>query len=206
MQKKKIKIGLTGGIGSGKTTVAKLFEILSIPVYYSDLRAKHLIHNNPIIISNIKNSFGENSYDSYGNYNSKYIAGIVFQENEKREQLNQIVHPHVYQDREDWLKKQESPYCIIENAIIYEIGQQGYYDKIIVVQTNDKIRIQRIMKRDGLSKQDVQYRIQSQMPQEKKQKLADFLIFNNGELSVIKQVIEINQRILKMQFNDTKHS
>lgn len=196
MQKKKIKIGLTGGIGSGKTTVAKLFEIFSIPVYYSDLRAKYVIHHNQKVISKIKERFGDESYDKNGNYNAKYIANIVFQNKEKLNQLNKIVHPSVFQDRENWLKNLDSPYCIIENAILFEIGQQDYYDKIIVVQSDDDLRIQRIQQRDSISREAVLRRFSSQLPQDQKVDLADFVIYNNGHNSLVQQVNHIHEQFI----------
>ena len=197
MKIRPLKIGVTGGIGSGKTTVCRIFESLDIPVYYADDRAKTLMANDPILMEQIIDNFGPSSYFSDGGLNRGFIAGIVFQQPEKLIILNQIVHPAVRTDGLKWHKEQKRvPYTIKEAALMIESGNYKGMDKIIVVTAPIEARIQRVMKRDKVDEAAVNARINKQMPEKEKLKYADFIITNDGNHSLIKQVIKIHQSLV----------
>ncbi|MCB0521637.1 MAG: dephospho-CoA kinase [Saprospiraceae bacterium] len=192
-----LKIGITGGIGSGKTTVSKIFEILGIPVYYADNRAKSIMEQEGEVKNRINRLFGKEAYFQNGGLNRKYIAGVVFQDKTKLEKLNAIVHPAVIKDGEAWFAEQHgTPYCLKEAALLIESGSYKTLDALIVVTAPQPLRIERVMKRDGLKKTDVIARLKSQGPEEEKLRLADFVIQNDGSQSLIKQVLETHQQIV----------
>ncbi|MCB0661361.1 MAG: dephospho-CoA kinase, partial [Saprospiraceae bacterium] len=152
MHKKKLKVGITGGIGSGKTTVCKIFEKFGIPVYYADFRAKQLMITQPEIVDTVKKIFGEEAYSSDGELNRPHIAQIAFNNPEKLQQLNAIVHPAVHKDSEDWHLAQDAPYTLNEAALMVESGGYKRMDKLIVVTAPLEIRIQRVMDRDHVTR------------------------------------------------------
>jgi dephospho-CoA kinase len=192
------KVGITGGIGSGKTTVCQLFEILGIPVYYADARAKDLIVNNLEVKEKIIDLFGTEAYLQDGSYNRAYIAKIVFEDKEKLQQLNQIVHPAVYQDGEDWHKAQEKvPYTLKEAALLFEGQGYKFMDKVILVVAPEHVRIERVVQRDNSNEEAVKKRIKQQLPDAEKIKLADFIILNDGKAPLVPQVLKIHDRLMK---------
>ena len=194
-----LKVGITGGIGSGKTTVCKIFETLGIPVYYADDRAKWLMVNSPALQTGIINLFGKESYDEAGQLNRAYIGGIAFKHPKKLQKLNALVHPAVFVDGEHWQQEQmilQSPYTLKEAALLYESGSHKFLDKMIVVTAPEEMRIDRVMKRDGLDRGAVQDRIARQMPEAEKVAQADYIINNDGQLLLIPQVLEIHQQLL----------
>jgi dephospho-CoA kinase len=194
MKNKKLKIGITGGIGSGKTTVCKIFETLSIPVYYADDRAKALMVEDKTLINKVKQAFGENAYLPDGTLNRAHISQIAFTNPLKLTELNAAVHPAVLQDGEKWHKAQKGvPYTLKEAALLYETGSDAVLDKIIMVSTPINIRIERVLLRGGLTREEIEARIAKQMPDEEKMKKADFIIYNDGEKGLIPQVIEIHK-------------
>jgi dephospho-CoA kinase len=175
-----LKIGITGGIGSGKTTACRLFEKLDVPVYYADDRAKWIQNNDPILIDAIKNLFGEDIYVN-GILDRASLGKIVFSDKNKLEALNAIVHPAVFKDANDWQemhKKSGALYTLKEAALLFETGSYKALDKIIVVSAPLELRIERVMQRDNLSREEVQKRINSQMSQEEKEKMSDFILHN----------------------------
>ena len=182
-----IKIGLTGGIGSGKTTVAKIFEAFGVPVYYADDRAKWLMNNKKSMKSAIIRLFGEESYQG-NKLNRKHIASIVFGNNEELIKLNQIVHPAVASDFDNWCTVQNSPLVIKEAAILIESGGMETVDKVIVVKAHVKTRIKRVMERDNVSEESVLSRLNHQMTDSQRAKYADFMIDNGGKQMLIPQV------------------
>lgn len=196
-KKKPLRVGLTGGIASGKSTVAKLFELLSVPVYDSDARAKKIIHTSDAIRQQIIQHFGQESYKQDGSYNRSYIADIVFQNKEKLLQINQIVHPAIFTDQNQWIEKQTAAYVIIESALIYQTNTQDNYHKIIVVHAPDDIRLQRIITRDHLTLQEAKTRLNSQQDQSFLMQQADILIAND-EQSLIEQVMRIHRQLSEM--------
>lgn len=189
------KVALTGGIGSGKSTVAKIFELIGTPVYYSDFEAKKIIHQDAEVKRQIVEVFGKKSYDANGNYNVPYVSSVVFQNEEKLKELNSIVHPKVWEDQNNWFQHQKSPYAIVENALLFETKSKGRYEKIIVVFSPDELRIRRISERDQISNEEVLERFRNQIPQEEKVKQADFVIKNNEQQSLIQQVLEIHKQL-----------
>jgi len=194
-----LKVGITGGIGSGKTTVCKIFETLGIPIYYADDRAKWLMVNSPALQTGIINLFGKESYDEAGQLNRAYIGGIAFKHPKKLQKLNALVHPAVFVDGENWQQEQmilQAPYTLKEAALLYESGSHKFLDKMIVVTAPEALRIERVMKRDGLDKTAIQDRIAHQMPEEEKVAQADYIINNDGQQLLIPQVLDIHQQLL----------
>lgn len=190
-----IKIGLTGGIGTGKSTVAKLFENLGIPVYYADDRAKYIMQHDSNIKKQIKNLFGEAAYNANG-LNTKYIGGIVFENPRMLKSLEQIVHPAVRADFLKWLKHQNSDYIIVENAILHKTGMDELVDYIITVTADMDKRLQRLLKRDKKSKKAIQKVMMNQDDEEKLLKTSDFIIENSGDLDKLKQkIIKIDKKV-----------
>jgi dephospho-CoA kinase len=193
---KKLKIGITGGIGSGKTTVCKVFETLGIPVYYADDRAKALMVEDKNLINFIKQTFGKEAYLPDGSLNRALISHIAFSNPLKLTELNAAVHPAVLLDGEKWHKAQKGvPYTLKEAALLYESGSDAVLDKIITVFTPKNIRIERVLERGGLTREEIEARISKQMPDEEKVKKADFIIFNDGKKSLIEQVLAIHHKL-----------
>jgi len=193
-----LKVGITGGIGSGKSTVCKIFEQLGIPIYYADDRAKVLMVEDAQLIVEIKALLGTEAYTDDGQLNRAYVANVVFQDPDKLSQLNTLVHPAVAKDGEEWQKKQQNaPYTLKEAALLYEAGSYRVLDKIICVVAPEEMRIERVRKRDQINRAAVRARIDKQWPQAKKARLSDFLIYNDGSQSLIQQVMRIHHRLIK---------
>ncbi len=192
-----LKIGLTGGIGSGKTTVAKVFETLGIPVYYADDATKRLMNSNEFIKKSLIKYFGEGTYLD-GILNRKYLANIVFSDKEKLALLNSITHPLTINDANEWMAKQKSPYIIKEAALLFESNAAKHLDYFIGVSAPLAIRIKRVMQRDAITEIEVVNRINRQMNEEEKMKRCDFVIMNNDEELVIPQVLKIHEEILTL--------
>ena len=189
-------IGITGGIGSGKSTIAKVFMSMSYPVYNSDTRAKELINSNEELINSIKLSFGDDLYNSQG-LDRKKMASIVFNNPEKLELLNSIIHPAVGKDFEKWIDSQNTSFILKEAAILFETGIYKSLHKIILVSAPQETRIERVIKRDNTNQEEVLSRMNNQWSEEKKTELADYVIDNSGNKLVIPQVLEIIKQILK---------
>lgn len=190
-----LKIGITGGIGSGKSTVAKVFEVLGIPVYYADEAAKHIMNTDPHLREQIIQQFGPGAYDN-GLLNRKYLAGIVFNDPIKLELLNALVHPATIRDGEKWMQQQTTPYAVKEAALIFESGSQSQLDYVIGVSAPDALRIHRTMQRDHITREDVIARINRQVKQVIKMRLCDFVIQNDEQQPVIPQVLKIHEQLL----------
>ena len=188
-----LKIGLTGGIGSGKSTVAKIFGVLDIPVYYADEAAKKLVNEDEEIKSRIKEHFGEDSY-SNDQLNRSYIASIVFNNPEKLDLLNFITHPATIRDADEWMKRQSSKYIIKEAALIFESGSSEHLDYVIGVYAPAPLRIKRTMERDHIIREEVLKRMSRQIEEEMKMKLCDFVITNDEQQMVIPQVLDLHKR------------
>lgn len=192
----KWRVGVTGGIGSGKTTVCRLFETLGIPVYYADYQAKWLLENDPELIGRVKEIFGEEAYVN-GVYNRSFISKIVFDDPQKLAALNAVAHPAVERHSRNWHEQQTNvPYTIKEAALMVESGSHRHLGILIVVTAPENIRIQRVMERDQLTEEAVRRRIANQMPETDKIKIADFVIHNDGAHALIPQVWEIHQALL----------
>ena len=192
-----LRIGITGGIGSGKSTVARIFETLGIPVYYADDAAKKLMNSDVLLQEKIINAFGEASYKE-GKLDRQFLSSLVFNNPEKLNLLNSIVHPATIEDASNWMLQQTSPYSIKEAALIYESGAQKSLDYVIGVAAPEPIRILRTMNRDHISKEDVIARMHRQMEESIKMKLCDFVINNNEQVLLIPQVIELHEKLIEM--------
>ena len=191
-----LRIGLTGGIGSGKTTVAKIFELLNVPVYYADDAAKNLYHTNKELIAEIKKLFGEDIYLGEQLNRSK-LAAIVFNDAEKLKLLNSLVHPLTIKDAAAWMQKQTTPYIIKEAALLFESGSATALDYVIGVKAPMEVRIKRVMERDGLTKEEVLKRASKQMDEEEKMQLCNFIIENNEQQLVMPHVLALHEKILR---------
>ncbi|MEI6190594.1 MAG: dephospho-CoA kinase [Chitinophagia bacterium] len=185
-------IGLTGGIGSGKTTVANLFASLGIPVFNADDAAKQLMQNSPIIKNQLIQQFGDKVYEQ-GQLNKSYLASIVFADPEKLAILNSIVHPVTIQAALDWAQQQTSPYVIKEAALIFESNASEGLDFVIGVTAPLALRIERVMKRDQCTQAEVEKRMQHQISDAIKMKLCDKVIVNDDIQLITPQVIAIHE-------------
>ncbi len=192
-----LKIGLTGGIGSGKSTVARIFQVLGIPVYNADDVAKKLMVENNELKNAIIKAFGKRSYKN-GNMDREYIASLVFNNKEQLELLNSLVHPVTIRDAKDWFQKQNAMYAIKEAALIFESGANNDLDYVIGVQSPLKLRIQRTMDRDHISKAEIKARIDKQMKEEEKLNRCDFILVNNEQVMLIPQVLNLHEKLLKL--------
>lgn len=183
-------IGLTGGIGSGKTTVAHFIEEFGFPVYYSDDRAKTIVNDNEEVKAKIKNLLGNEAYDEQGLYDRKFVAEKVFNNNDLLQQLNEIIHPAVRIDFEEWVKKQTKYLVFKETALLFELKLNLACYKSVLVTAEDNIRIKRVMDRDGKTYREVESIMEKQMPEKEKIKLADCIIYNNTNLEDLKEQTE----------------
>lgn len=190
-----IIVGLTGGIGSGKTTVAKLFESLNIPIYIADIEAKLLMNTSKTIRQELITLFGEDAYDNH-KLNKPFIADKIFNDKAYLDQMNAIVHPKVGAHFKQWLTVQNSPYVIKEVAIIFENKQQSQYDFIISVIADKDKRLQRVLNRDNSTPEKVLAIMKNQMDDIDKVKLSDFVIVNNDQNTLENQVHKIHESIL----------
>lgn len=190
-----LKVGLTGGIGSGKTTVAQIFEVLSIPVYYADAAARDLMNKDPELKKKIIASFGTDAYKD-GELNRSYLGSVVFRDSEKLNLLNSIVHPVTIRDSENWMKNQKTPYSIKEAALIFEAGVEKYLDYVIGVTAPESLRIQRVVERDHVATEKVLDRMQHQMDEKEKISRCDFVIENDGDHALLPQVLQIHKTLL----------
>ena len=197
-----LKVGITGGIGSGKSTITSLFQDLGVPIYNSDDRAKWLLSNDVDLMDQIKLLFGQESY-SNNELNRAHIANIVFQDNDMLKQLNAIVHPMVKIDFENWLLlHKKEPLVIKEAAILIESGAYKELDVLIVVLADKKTRIKRVINRDNVSKEDVEKRMDTQISDSERLKFANFSVDNNKDQSNLKmQVGELYKQLLSYPKN-----
>ena len=193
-----IKVGLTGGIGSGKTTIAHFFEILGIPIYYSDSKAKALMMRNLSLKKQLTDVLGRTAYLETGELNRKYISDLIFNNQSLLEQINAIIHPFVEEDFEEFcsLHKDKS-YVIKESAILIETKLYTQLDKIILVISESTQRVQRVMDRDALSQESVLQKISKQFTDQEKRKFSDYIIENNNNKLLIPQLLSIHNQLLK---------
>jgi dephospho-CoA kinase len=189
-----LKIGLTGGLGSGKSTVAKIFGVLGIPVYYADSEAKRIMNSDPELKAQIIKHFGKEAYAD-NQLNRAYLSSVVFDNKDKLSLLNSLVHPVTIRDSKQWINKQTTPYAIKEAALIFESGSQEYLDYVIGVSAPAHLRIQRAMRRDNLTRGQVQQRMSKQIEEVIKMHLCDFIIYNDEVKPVIPQVLELHKKL-----------
>jgi dephospho-CoA kinase len=190
-----LRIGITGGIGSGKSTVAQIFNALGVPVYSSDDAAKRLMDEDEELKNKIIKSFGEECYYN-GKLNRKYLAAKAFSDRSKTHLLNSLVHPATIKDASGWMEEQTAPYVIKEAALIFESGSDKFLDAVIGVKSPLSLRIERTMKRNSATAAEVEVRIKLQMDEDEKMGLCDYIIVNDEKQMLIPQVLLLHQKFL----------
>ena len=192
-----LRIGITGGIGSGKSTVAKIFHVLGIPVYDADGAAKRIMQTNQALKNALQAHFGVETYLD-GQLNTAYLSKRVFGNKAELDYLNDLVHPLTLQESDEWMQEQHTPYAIKEAALIFESGARAYLDYVIGVTAPKSLRILRAMKRDQADQRAVEARINRQMSDTIKMKLCDFVIMNDEQEALIPQVLKIHETLCHM--------
>lgn len=190
-----IKVGLTGNIGSGKSTVAKVFETIGVPVFHADMEAKKFL-SEPDVIDELSGLFGKEILNGQL-INRKKLASIVFNDKKSLDTLNSIIHPRVRQALMDWIEtKQDFRYIVQEAAILFESGFYKFFDKNIIVSCPEEIAVKRVMDRDGVSEKEVKARIHNQWPETDKISLADFIVKNDGNTMILPQILSIHESLI----------
>ncbi|MGX1641491.1 dephospho-CoA kinase [Sphingobacterium sp.] len=192
-----LKIGITGGIGVGKSVVTKIFKVLGIPTYDADREAKDIMVKNDAVRQSLMQTFGKEVYFEDGSLNREWLGKRVFGDAEELKKLNAIVHPAVIKDGEDWAAAQTSIYSVKEAALLFESGSYKALDFTILVVSPLELRIERVMQRDKVDREEVLRRINKQMPEEEKEKLSDCIVYNDDEHSLIEQVMELHQKFIQ---------
>ncbi|MCF8370638.1 MAG: dephospho-CoA kinase [Bacteroidales bacterium] len=192
-----IKVGITGGIGSGKSLVCEIFKCLGVPVFNSDMESKNLLSTNEGVKKGLIHSFGAQIYSSNGEIDKAVFASIIFSDEDNLRLANSIIHPAVASRFHDWCEEQErSKYVLKEAAILFESGAYKQLDLVIAILAHEAIRIERIKKRDNSSEIEIRKRIDKQWPDEKINSMADFVIQNSGNKLLIPQVLEIHKKLI----------
>jgi dephospho-CoA kinase len=189
-----LKVGLTGGIGSGKSLITEMFKLLGVPVMHADAIAKYLMEEDKNLKAAIANLFGEEVYQN-GRLNRPLLASLVFKDKQKLEALNALVHPATVAYGKKWFAEQKSPYSIKEAAIFFESGTYVEMDKMIGVYAPVELRLKRAVERDSVSEEEVKRRMQNQMDEEEKMSRCDYVIYNDGTKSIITQVLKIHEKL-----------
>lgn len=192
-----LKVGLTGGIGSGKTIVAEIFKVLGIPVFNADSEAKNIMETNEQLKLDLINEFGNETYEN-GRLNRPFLAKIVFNDRYKLEKLNALVHPVTIAAADTWMHKQTTPYVVKEAALLFEAGSAVHLDYIVGVFAPMHIRLQRVMERDKLSVEEVKARMSRQIQDEIKMKLCDFTLNNDEQSLLLPQVLRLHEKLMKL--------
>lgn len=200
MQKKKpLQVGLTGGIGSGKTTVSKFFATLGVPIYYADDAAKWLMQNDKALVNAIRSAFGNDIYTDEQQLDRQKLADIVFNDIKALRRLESLVHPAVFRHSQEWSEKHDTAdYLIREAALTFESGSYKLLDKVITVFAPREVRIQRVLQRDNSTKEAIEARMDKQWSDERKIELADFVIYNNGKQLIIPQIMKIHTNLIHL--------
>ncbi len=194
-----LKIGITGGIGSGKTTVCRVFELLGIPIFYADTVAKLIMNTDPVLKEEILKTFGEKSYLMDGELNRSYISSIVFKNEFELNKLNALVHPAVFRAFDKWLGiHYDAPYIIKEAALLFETKSYTMCDLSVLVVSPEALRVQRVIARDAISQDEIALRMKRQLSDEQKMKLADHILFNDESRLLIPQILELDQQFLNI--------
>lgn len=192
-----LRVGLTGGIGSGKTTVARIFEVLGIPTYNADKSAKELMNMPGVLRSSLVETFGNDIYNDAG-LDRAALAKIVFNNPAELAKLNSLVHPATIAHAMEWMATQKTPYIIKEAALIFEAGSNAGLDYVIGVAAPEALRIKRTAARDKLSETDIRLRMQRQMNEDEKMKRCDFILVNNEEQLLVPQVLQLHEKLLSL--------
>ncbi len=192
-----MKLGITGGIGSGKSTVCKIFDSMGVPVYHADERAKVLVNTDEELQKAIIREFGSESF-THSTYNRQYMASIVFRDKHKLQVLNEIIHPLVEKDFAIWCQQQHYYYIVHEAAILFESGAYKQMDYTILIDAPLNYRIDRVVKRDKTSIEEVNLRLKNQWPADKISEMADWVIMNDGKTLILPQILEIHKYIVEL--------
>jgi dephospho-CoA kinase len=194
-----LKIGITGNIGSGKTTVSKLFEVLGIPVFYADKAAKNIMTADPLLVANIRKTFGDAAYLTDGNLDRKYIANIVFNDDKELAKLNALTHPAVFRAFDAWVAGvKNAPYVLKEAALLFESTSYKMCDYSLLVTAPLDMRIERVTKRDKSTRAEVEAREAKQFTEARKRELADYIIENDETQLLIPQVLALHEKFLQL--------
>jgi dephospho-CoA kinase len=192
-----LKIGRTGGIGIGKSTAAKIFEVLGIPVYYADEAARQIMNSDKLLRAALVKNFGDQTYEG-GELNRAYLASLVFADKQKLDLLNSLTHPATIRDANRWIRQQTSSYIVKEAALLFESGAHKYLDKVIGVYAPADLRIERAMQRDHTTKEEVLQRMSRQMNEDEKMKRCDYVVTNDEQQLLVPQVLKLHQLFLKV--------
>jgi len=195
--RKPLKVGITGGIGSGKTFVCELFRKLNVPVYNSDLRAKELMNSNEIIKNALVEIFGKNIYFENGSLNKQLLAEKIFADKEALKFVNETVHPQVANDFEKWCLQQNSPYILKEAAILFESGANKQLDYVITIYVENQVKMKRLALREGFNQKDVENRMKQQISDIEKIQRANFVIVNFGTL-LLPQIVGLDSKLCEI--------
>jgi dephospho-CoA kinase len=193
--KRVVKLAITGGIGSGKSVVSRMMNILGVPVYDCDSNAKRLMVNDEFIVSELKRMFGEDCYEDDGTLNRQYIASCIFTDKQNIKRVNSLVHPVVKRDFESWATKQGSNVVAVETAILYESGIVESVDKVLVVWAEKETAIKRTIERSGMSRVQVESRLNNQMSTDDLLLLSDYSLYNDGDEPLLPQVMELVEQL-----------
>lgn len=193
-----IRIGITGGIGSGKSVICKIFSLLKVPIYNSDRRAKEIIQHNSFVVKSLKEKLGKDIYLADGCLNKEKMSSLIFSSPEHLAFINALVHPLVAKDWIHWSNQQYAECVIQESALIFEAKMQQYFDYIIGVTAPENIRIKRIVQRSQLTPAQVQYIMRNQMPETEKMAQCNAVIYNDNQQSIIQQVWNIYNKIIQI--------
>jgi dephospho-CoA kinase len=190
-----LKVGITGGIGSGKSVVSRMLMVLGIPVYFADEAARKLMNNDVVLRQQIIAHFGCDAYNEQG-LNRAWLAAQVFHSEEKIQELNSLVHPAVFADAAAWIQRQTTPYVAKEAALFFESGSAGDMDIIVGVYAPQALRLQRVMQRDGMGRNEVLQRMERQIDEQMKMKLCDIVLVNDEQQMLTPQVLQLHQQLL----------
>ncbi|MEO8795333.1 MAG: dephospho-CoA kinase [Daejeonella sp.] len=194
-----LKIGITGGIGSGKSTACAVFEILGISVFYADVVAKQIMQTDSVLVNDVTSAFGEKSYSDKGELNRKYISDIVFKDDKQLQILNSIVHPAVFRAFDAWSEiHKNEPYILKEAALLFESESYKMCDYNILVKSPEALKIKRIIKRDQISEEEVRLRMDKQLTDRQKEKLSDFILNNNEEELLTIQILKLHEHLISL--------
>ena len=190
-----IKLAVVGGIGSGKSVVSRMLEIMGVPVYDCDSRAKELMVKNPTIVKELKRMFGDECYDENGGLDRKYLASRIFVDERNTKRVNALVHPVVKSDFCSWAERQDAPVVAVETALLYESGMVDVVDKVLLVWTDKETAIERTIKRSGMTRTQVLNRMEKQMATDDLLLLTDFSLYNGGGNAVMPRVVELLEEL-----------
>ena len=189
------KIGLTGSIGSGKSTIAHILRCMGYPIYLSDNEASRLMNTHPLLREALQKRLGKDAYNSEGNLNKPIVAQIIFNDPQALQDINRLVHPRVIEDFQSWCQQQSSPCVFFESAIIVEANLTHFFDYIICVTASESIRLNRVTKRDGLQPEQIKERMRNQLDDTTKCLQANYIIYNDSQHRVIEQVLDMLKQI-----------